>query len=92
MATFINQIKNSETWATIKKAFSSQAVYGVGVYGMATYGQGTSGAGLVTNQVKYGSSYGYILTDASDYILVGSSEDETLIWQDLIGWVNQVKS
>lgn len=34
----------------------------------------------------------YLLTDALDYILVGSAEDETLIlWGDIV-WANQAKS
>lgn len=38
------------------------------------------------------STTGYILTDILDYILVGSAEDETLIWRAEKTWSSVNKS
>jgi hypothetical protein len=35
---------------------------------------------------------GYILTDALDYVLLGASSDEVLIWDETTSWVNQSKN
>lgn len=34
----------------------------------------------------------YILTDLLDYVLVGSSEDEVLIWDDFTSYKNLIKN
>jgi hypothetical protein len=34
----------------------------------------------------------YILTDILDYILVGTSEDEVLVWDDVLVWDYQTKN
>jgi len=54
-----------------------------------------------TNLVKNASTFandvmsgivGYITTDTPDYILVGSTEAEFLVWSDITLWVNEIKN
>jgi hypothetical protein len=56
-----------------------------------TFSNQTKNSGVFTNQSKPGEIT-YLLTDALDYVLVGSAEDLTLITSAGTDWTNLVKT
>lgn len=53
---------------------------------MATWTPTTKNSSTFTPTSKFGSEVIYLVSEALDFYLVGSSEDETLVAQDLIAW------
>lgn len=59
---------------------------------MATWTNQSKNSATYSNQSKSQSEIIYLVSEALDYYLVGSAEDETLIVQDIIQWTNQTKN
>lgn len=58
---------------------------------MATFTNLVRNVATFTKRTVSGA-IGYLLTDNSDFILVGSASDETLILHEAISWTNQTKN
>jgi len=68
---------------------------------MATFTNTTKNIATFTNTTKniatfldhpFSHTLAYITTDTPDYVLVGLSEDEVLLWDTPISYTNLIKS
>ncbi len=59
---------------------------------MATFTNTSKSSNATFTNTQHSGSVFYITTDAPDYVLVGASSNEYLVWQDLISWTNTTKN
>jgi hypothetical protein len=68
---------------------------------MSNWTNTTKNTATFTNQNKNSATFtntnrshnlGYILTDALDFVLLGASSDEVLIWDEPTSWSNLAKN
>jgi hypothetical protein len=58
---------------------------------MSTFTNTTKNTATFTNTDR-SHNLAYILTDALDYVLLGASSDEVLIWDEPTSWSNLTKN
>lgn len=59
---------------------------------MSTWANTSKNTATMANMSKSNSEVIYLVSESLDYYLVGASEDETLVTQDLMSWSNLTKN